>query len=104
MQLTNTNSMLIAFVRQSLESIVNINFFHTAPFLVQFFLKPMMDAMPYVDILFGNETVSSHVFFCLVCLSVFLILLSISVVTFLKFLLKSWFNQGLMIVASYIFC
>ncbi|XP_076821070.1 adenosine kinase-like isoform X2 [Clavelina lepadiformis] len=28
----------------------------SAPFLSQFFIKPMMDAMPYVDILFGNET------------------------------------------------
>lgn len=31
----------------------------SAPFLSQFFKKPMMDAMPYVDVLFGNETVSS---------------------------------------------
>lgn len=30
----------------------------SAPFLCQFFKKPMMDAFPYVDILFGNETVS----------------------------------------------
>nr|XP_026690632.1 adenosine kinase isoform X1 [Ciona intestinalis] len=28
----------------------------SAPFLSQFFTKPMMEAMPYVDILFGNET------------------------------------------------
>lgn len=28
----------------------------SAPFLCQFFKKPMMDALPYVDILFGNET------------------------------------------------
>lgn len=28
----------------------------SAPFLSQFFKKPMMDAMPYVDVLFGNET------------------------------------------------
>ncbi|XP_078359434.1 adenosine kinase-like isoform X2 [Oculina patagonica] len=28
----------------------------SAPFLCQFFKKPMKDAMPYVDILFGNET------------------------------------------------
>jgi len=33
-------------------------FISTAPFLVQFFSEPMMAAMPYVDILFGNETVS----------------------------------------------
>jgi adenosine kinase len=30
----------------------------SAPFLSQFFKEPMMEAMPYVDILFGNETVS----------------------------------------------
>lgn len=28
----------------------------SAPFLSQFFKEPMMDAMPYVDIIFGNET------------------------------------------------
>ncbi|XP_069699814.1 uncharacterized protein Adk2 isoform X1 [Periplaneta americana] len=28
----------------------------SAPFLSQFFKEPMMQAMPYVDILFGNET------------------------------------------------
>ncbi|XP_070544618.1 adenosine kinase-like isoform X2 [Ptychodera flava] len=28
----------------------------SAPFLCQFFKEPMMDCMPYVDILFGNET------------------------------------------------
>eukprot|EP00475_Leptophrys_vorax_P043123 TRINITY_DN8193_c0_g1_i1.p1 TRINITY_DN8193_c0_g1~~TRINITY_DN8193_c0_g1_i1.p1 ORF type:complete len:353 (-),score=60.30 TRINITY_DN8193_c0_g1_i1:238-1236(-) len=27
-----------------------------APFISQFFTKPLMDAMPYVDFLFGNET------------------------------------------------
>ena len=30
----------------------------SAPFLVQFFKEPMMAALPYVDIIFGNETVS----------------------------------------------
>ena len=30
----------------------------SAPFLCQLFKKPMMDAFCYVDILFGNETVS----------------------------------------------
>ena len=29
----------------------------SAPFLVQFFKEPMMKVFPYVDILFGNETV-----------------------------------------------
>lgn len=29
----------------------------SAPFLSQFFKEPLMDAMPYVDIIFGNETV-----------------------------------------------
>ena len=29
----------------------------SAPFLPQFFKEPMMDAMPYVDIIFGNESV-----------------------------------------------
>ncbi|XP_018330639.1 adenosine kinase isoform X2 [Agrilus planipennis] len=28
----------------------------SAPFVPQFYMKPLMDAMPYVDILFGNET------------------------------------------------
>ncbi|XP_077999007.1 uncharacterized protein LOC144451955 isoform X2 [Glandiceps talaboti] len=28
----------------------------SAPFLCQFFCDPMMDVMPYVDILYGNET------------------------------------------------
>lgn len=27
----------------------------SAPFLSQFFKEPLMDAMPYVDIIFGNE-------------------------------------------------
>ncbi|KAL4641094.1 adenosine kinase-like isoform X1 [Arapaima gigas] len=30
----------------------------SAPFINQFFKKPMMEVMPYVDVLFGNETVS----------------------------------------------
>lgn len=30
----------------------------SAPFISQFYNKPLMDALPYVDILFGNETVS----------------------------------------------
>ena len=30
----------------------------SAPFLCQVFKKPMMEALPYVDILFGNESVS----------------------------------------------
>lgn len=29
----------------------------SAPFLSQFFKDPLMDAFPYIDILFGNETV-----------------------------------------------
>eukprot|EP00794_Sanderia_malayensis_P016310 gene16310-17954_t len=28
----------------------------SAPFLCQFFKEPMMQAMPYIDVLFGNET------------------------------------------------
>lgn len=31
----------------------------SAPFISQFFKKPLMEVMPYVDILFGNETVSA---------------------------------------------
>lgn len=31
----------------------------SAPFLSQFFKSQMMKVMPYVDILFGNETVSA---------------------------------------------
>ncbi|XP_035525375.1 adenosine kinase-like [Morone saxatilis] len=36
----------------------------SAPFISQFFKEPLMKVMPYVDILFGNETVSEtrHVF------------------------------------------
>lgn len=30
----------------------------SAPFISQFFKEPLMEVMPYVDILFGNETVS----------------------------------------------
>uniref|UniRef100_A0A8C9W8P7 Adenosine kinase n=1 Tax=Scleropages formosus TaxID=113540 RepID=A0A8C9W8P7_SCLFO len=30
----------------------------SAPFISQFYKKPMMEVMPYVDILFGNETVT----------------------------------------------
>lgn len=30
----------------------------SAPFISQFFKEAMMKVMPYVDILFGNETVS----------------------------------------------
>ena len=33
----------------------------SAPFIVQFFKDGMMSAMPYIDILFGNETV------CIIC-------------------------------------
>ncbi|TWW81908.1 Adenosine kinase [Takifugu flavidus] len=28
----------------------------SAPFISQFFKQPLMEIMPYVDILFGNET------------------------------------------------
>ncbi|XP_018621775.1 adenosine kinase isoform X3 [Scleropages formosus] len=31
----------------------------SAPFISQFYKKPMMEVMPYVDILFGNETEAS---------------------------------------------
>lgn len=30
----------------------------SAPFLSQFFKAPMMEAMPYIDILFGNDDVN----------------------------------------------
>ena len=32
----------------------------SAPFLCQFFKDPMIQVLPYVDILFGNESVSNH--------------------------------------------
>uniref|UniRef100_A0A8C6TQG3 Adenosine kinase n=1 Tax=Neogobius melanostomus TaxID=47308 RepID=A0A8C6TQG3_9GOBI len=32
----------------------------SAPFISQFFKEPLMKVMPYVDILFGNETVSAR--------------------------------------------
>lgn len=37
----------------------------SAPFICQFFKDPQMEAFPYVDILFGNESVSSELFFIL---------------------------------------
>lgn len=30
----------------------------SAPFICQYFVEPLMDAMPYVDVIFGNESVS----------------------------------------------
>lgn len=32
----------------------------SAPFIPQFYKDPLMEAMPYVDVLFGNETVQSN--------------------------------------------
>jgi adenosine kinase len=32
----------------------------SAPFICQFFKDPQMEAFPYVDIIFGNESVSYH--------------------------------------------
>lgn len=29
----------------------------SAEFISQFFMEPLMQAMPYIDVLFGNETV-----------------------------------------------
>jgi adenosine kinase len=29
----------------------------SAPFIAQFFKGPLMDAMPHIDVLFGNESV-----------------------------------------------
>lgn len=31
----------------------------SANFISQFYMKPLMDAMPYIDIIFGNEAVSA---------------------------------------------
>lgn len=43
----------------------------SAPFISQFYKEPMMKVMPYVDVLFGNETVSLkkylHLLHLLVC-------------------------------------
>lgn len=33
----------------------------SAPFISQFFKEPLMKVMPYVDIVFGNETVSLQI-------------------------------------------
>lgn len=30
----------------------------SAPFIVQFYKEPLMAVLPYVDVVFGNETVS----------------------------------------------
>jgi hypothetical protein len=35
----------------------------SAPFISQFFKDPLMEAMPYVDYVFGNEDVNLNVFF-----------------------------------------
>jgi sugar/nucleoside kinase (ribokinase family) len=32
----------------------------SAPFISQFFKDALMEVMPYVDVLFGNETVHTH--------------------------------------------
>lgn len=34
----------------------------SAPFISQIFHEPLMNAMPYVDIIFGNETVKKYFF------------------------------------------
>lgn len=44
----------------------------SAPFLSQFFKEPMMDTMPYVDVLFGNETVYNKINKCFATRSDFL--------------------------------
>ena len=42
----------------------------SAPFLCQFFKEPMMNAMPYVDLLFGNESVCNMIcnMICNICI------------------------------------
>lgn len=42
----------------------------SAPFISQFYKEPLMQVLPYVDVLFGNETVSTllFVFACRVCI------------------------------------
>lgn len=35
----------------------------SAPFISQFYKESLMKVMPYVDILFGNETVSNFFYF-----------------------------------------
>ncbi|ELK32434.1 Adenosine kinase [Myotis davidii] len=46
----------------------------SAPFISQFYKEPLMKIMPYVDILFGNETVSySFSFFLSACAFWFLV-------------------------------
>ncbi|XP_067010590.2 uncharacterized protein Adk2 isoform X2 [Anabrus simplex] len=54
--LTVSPPSIIEVAKQALEknSLFMMNL--SAPFLSEYFSKPMMEVMPYVDILFGNET------------------------------------------------
>ncbi|XP_064603949.1 uncharacterized protein LOC135469265 [Liolophura sinensis] len=54
--LTVCPSAILRIAKHSHEKKKTFTFNLSAPFLCQFFKEPMMSVMPYVDILFGNET------------------------------------------------
>lgn len=55
--LTVSPSSILRLAKHSHEKKKTFTFNLSAPFLCQFFKEPMMAVLPYVDILFGNETV-----------------------------------------------
>lgn len=59
--LTVSPPSILAVARHALEFNKMFMFNLSAPFLSQFFKDPLMQVLPYVDILFGNETVSCPV-------------------------------------------
>ncbi|XP_055705425.1 uncharacterized protein LOC129803105 isoform X2 [Phlebotomus papatasi] len=54
--LTVSPPSILAVARHALEFNKMFMFNLSAPFLSQFFKEPLMQVLPYVDILFGNET------------------------------------------------
>jgi len=54
--LTVSPETILAVGRHAFEKNKSFCMNLSAPFLCEFFEKPMMEAMPYIDILFGNET------------------------------------------------
>lgn len=55
--LTVSPSTVIRIAKHAQESGKVFTMNLSAPFLCQFFKEPMLKTLPYVDILFGNETV-----------------------------------------------
>ena len=59
--LTVCPEAMLEIAKQSSENGKTFSMNLSAPFLCSFFKKPMLELMPYVDILFGNESVSWYV-------------------------------------------